>query len=143
MLKNISPILPPDLLKYLAEMGHGDTIVLADGNFPGASVAKRIVRCDGIGVPALLSAVLKLMPLEACAEQSAAVMAVPADIGEPVIWAEFRGILAEEEPAAGAKDLRQVERFAFYEEAKQAYVVVQSGELATYANLILQKGVLT
>lgn len=141
MLKNIPPILSPELLKVLMEMGHGDEIVLADGNFPAASVARRLLRCDGHGVPELLEAVLKFFPLDIYVDQPVALMAVvPGDDTKPTIWADYRKIVV----ASGEKfsDFDFVERFAFYERAKQAYAVVATSEKALYANVILKKGVL-
>ena len=140
MLKGINPILSPELLKILMEMGHGDEIVISDGNFPGASVAKKLVRADGHGVPELLEAILELFPLDSYAEKQAALMAVtPGDDCVPVIWDEFRRIIAKYEPDA---KIEEMERFAYYERAKKAYAVVQTGETAIYANIILKKGVI-
>jgi L-fucose mutarotase len=141
MLKDVPPILSPDLMKTLLEMGHGDEIVLADGNFPAASVAQRLVRCDGHGVPELLEAVLKFFPLDIYVDQPVALMAVvPGDKTKPTIWERYRTIVTN----SGEKfsDFHFVERFAFYERAKQAYAVVATSEKALYANIILKKGVL-
>ena len=141
MLKNIPPILSPELMKILLEMGHGDEIVLADGNFPAASVAQRLVRCDGHGVPELLEAVLKLFPLDIYVDRPVALMTVvPGDKTKPTIWEQYRAIVK----ASGEQfsDFEFVERFAFYERAKKAYAVVATSEKALYANVILKKGVL-
>lgn len=142
MLKGIPSVLHPDLLKILMEMGHGDEIVIADGNFPGASHAKNLVRCDGVGVPTVLDAVLQLMPLDPYVEQPVAVMqVVPGDPIVPVIWDEYKDIVAKWEPNAAKAGLEEMERFAFYERAKRAYAVVMTGETAVYANILLKKGV--
>ncbi|MBP7052490.1 MAG: L-fucose mutarotase [Phycisphaerae bacterium] len=141
MLKNIPAILSPELLKILMEMGHGDEIVLADGNFPAASVAQRLVRCDGHGVPELLEAVLKLFPLDTFVAQPVALMAVvPGDKTQPTIWETYRTLVK----SSGERfsDFEFIERFAFYERAKKAYAVVATSEKALYANVILKKGVL-
>ena len=141
MLKNIPPILSPEMLKVLMEMGHGDEIVLADGNFPAASIAQRLLRCDGHGVPELLEAVLKFFPLDIYVDQPVGLMAVvPGDDTKPTIWEDYRKIVV----ASGEEftDFDFVERFAFYERAKQAYAVVATSEKALYANVILKKGVL-
>jgi Fucose dissimilation pathway protein FucU len=140
MLIGISKLITPDLLKTLMEMGHGDEIVLADGNFPAASHAHRLIRCDGHGVPELLDAILKLFPLDSYVERPAALMAVvPGDKTDTPIWEQYRTIIRSrtglEEP------FEEVERFAFYERAKRAYAVIATGESALYANLILKKGV--
>jgi L-fucose mutarotase len=142
MLKGIPSILSPELIKILMEMGHGDEIVLADGNFPSASVAQRLVRCDGHGVPELLDAVLKLFPLDPYVQAPAALMqVVPGDKVETPIWDVYKGIISRHEPNNGK--VENIERFAFYERAKKAYAVVATGEKALYANIILKKGVVT
>lgn len=138
MLKNISPIISPELLKILMEMGHGDEIVIGDGNFPAASMAQRLVRLDGHGVPEILDAVLKLMPLDTYVECPVALMDNGADGEEPPIWNEYKKIVTENE---GEKNFKLEDRFAFYERAKKAYAVVATGETAIYANIILKKGV--
>lgn len=146
MLKNISSIIPPELLKILMEMGHGDEIVIADGNFPGASITasanSKLVRCDGHGVPEILEAVMKLLPLDQYVEQPVALMqVVPGDNVQPTIWAEYESIINKYEPNGMKNGFDMVERFAFYERAKKAYAVVMTGESAIYANIILKKGV--
>ncbi len=140
MLKGIPAIISPELMKIMMEMGHGDEIVLADGNFPAAAIAQRLVRADGHGVPKLLEAVLKLMPLDIYVDKPAALMQiVPGDPAKPTIWEEYRKIVK----ASGEKfsDFEHVERFAFYERAKKAFAVVATSEAALYANIILKKGV--
>jgi len=139
MLIGIPSILSPDLLKILMEMGHGDEIVFADGNFPAAGMAKRITRLDGHGIPAILSAVIPLFPLDSFVESPVAFMAVSAGVDyDPVIQAEYREIICTH---AGETGIEMMERFAFYERAKQAYAIVATGEGARYANIILKKGV--
>lgn len=139
MLKNIPAILPPDLLKILDEMGHGDEIVLGDGNFPASSNAKRLVRCDGHGIPALLDAILQLFPLDTYVESPVLLMQVtPGDNVHPVIWQEYRKIIDRYQENV---QISEIERFAFYDRAKEAYAVIATGEKALYANLILKKGV--
>ena len=140
MLKGISSLLSPELLKIIAEMGHGDELVIADGNFPSAAMARRLVRADGHGVPQLLDAILALFPLDSFVERPAALMSVvPGDPTKPTIWEEFRSIVRKHEP--GFKDFEMVERFAFYARAREAFAVLASGETALYANVILKKGV--
>jgi len=141
MLKNIPPIFSPDLIKTLMEMGHGDDIVLADGNFPAASTAQRLVRCDGHGVPELLEAILKFMPLDTYTDRPVAVMqVVPGDPTEPTIWEQYEEILKGSD--LPFVDMDYLERSRFYERAKNAYAVVATSEKALYANIILKKGVL-
>lgn len=142
MLKGISAILPPDLLKIMMEMGHGDTLVIGDGNFPAAACAKRLVRCDGHSVLPVLDAILQLLPLDQPQSDPVCVMQVQdKNAPQPEIWASFRETISKYEPNKTA--LKEVERFEFYEQAKQAYAVVSTGETAIYANLILKKGVIT
>ena len=139
MLKGISSIISPELLKILMEMGHGDELVIGDGNFPAASMAKRLVRLDGHGVPEILDAILKLYPLDSYVDAPVKVMQVtPGDNVVPVIWDQYKAIV---EKHAGKVQFEEIERFAFYERAKTAYCVVATGETALYANIILKKGV--
>jgi L-fucose mutarotase len=142
MLKGIPNILPPELLKILMEMGHGDEIVIADGNFPAASHAQRLVRCDGHGVPPLLDAILQLFPLDTFVKQSVALMAVvPGDNYSPDISPVYQKILKKHGPRFAGFGV--VERHAFYERAKKGYAIVATGETARYANLILKKGLVS
>lgn len=141
MLKGIPNVISPDLLKILMEMGHGDELVIADGNFPAASVAQRLVRADGLGGAVMLDAILQLMPLDEYVPAPVALMAVVAgDTVMPVIWDEYRKIIMRHEPTFS--DFEMVERFAFYERAKKAYAVLATSEAAQYANVILKKGVI-
>jgi L-fucose mutarotase len=145
MLKNIPKIISPELLEILCEMGHGDELVIGDGNFPAASVASeagaRFVRADGHGVPELLRAIMALFPLDTYVDPNAMLMeVVKGDSVVPVIWDEFKKILAEAE--GDRAKLGFIERFAFYERAKKAYAVLATGESALYANIILKKGVI-
>ncbi|MBO7711750.1 MAG: RbsD/FucU family protein [Lachnospiraceae bacterium] len=146
MLKNIPPILSPELLAVLAEMGHGDRICIGDGNFPGASMAAAegaiLVRADGHGVPALLDAIMQVIPLDEYVETPAMIMEVmpqDKDLELPIID-EYKKIVAKYDER-GEKAFGSYERFEFYEQAKKCYCIIQSGETAIYANLILQKGV--
>ncbi|MBP0965404.1 MAG: L-fucose mutarotase [Oscillospiraceae bacterium] len=140
MLKNIPKILSPELVKTLMEMGHGDEIVIADGNFPSETIGKRVVRADGHGVPELLDAIMQLFPLDTYTEKPVMLMeVVPGDPVVPTIWDEYKEIINKYEPQ-NCK-IEMIERFAFYERAKTAYAVVATGEEAIYANIILKKGV--
>ena len=143
MLKGIPKILSPELLKILCEMGHSDTLVLADGNFPSESIGKnaKVVRCDGHGIPALLEAILKLFPLDSYVEHPVHLMEVmPGDPVKTPIWDTYKAIITAQD-ALGSACIGTYERFAFYEKAKEAYCVIATGETALYGNLILQKGV--
>ncbi len=141
MLKGISNVISPELLKILMEMGHGDELVIGDGNFPAASNARRLIRADGLGCTQLLDAILQLFPLDPYVEKPVGLMAVvPGDPYQPVIWDEYRNVILKYEPEF--KDFEYIERFAFYERARQAYAILASSEMALYANLILKKGVI-
>lgn len=141
MLKGISPLLSPELLKVIAEMGHGDELVIGDCNFPAASMGQRCVRADGHSAVALLDAILQLFPLDTFVEAPVTLMAVvPGTLAEdPPIWSEFQETADKYEP--GTK-MKFVERFAFYERARAAYATVQTGEQALYACVIIKKGTL-
>ncbi|WP_024613211.1 RbsD/FucU domain-containing protein [Clostridium sp. Ade.TY] len=140
MLKKIPSIISPDLLKILMEMGHGDTIVIADGNFPSSSCAKRLVRLDGHNVPEILEAILELFPLDTYSEKPVKLMSiVPGDTVNPTIWNTYETIIKKDFKPFDSFDF--VERFKFYEESKKAYAVIATSEKALYANIILTKGV--
>jgi L-fucose mutarotase len=149
LLKNIDPVLSPELLKFLAEMGHEDAVVLADANFTAArfrasTTAHTIVRLPGISLLRAAQAVLSVLPLGIAAEQPVAYMQVggsPAGFASPVQQAVID--LVHQVDAAHARlQAEAVERFAFYERAARAFVIVQTSELAPYANFIFKKGVI-
>jgi len=146
MLKGIPKILSPELLKVLAEMGHSDRIVIGDGNFPAESMGRDtiVIRCDGHGIPELLDAILTVFPLDTYTDKPVSLMALmDIDVGrvETPIWDEYKAIIAKHDER-GAEAVGEIERFAFYEEAKKCYAIISTGESAIYANLILQKGVI-
>lgn len=144
MLKGIPRILSPEILKVLSEMGHGDTLVIGDGNFPAESIGKDsiVLRCDGHGTTELLEAILSLFPLDTYVDCPVQLMdTVSQDEMKPPIWKRYEKIL-EEQGQKEKEAIHYVERFQFYEEAKKAYAVIATGEKALYANVILQKGVL-
>jgi L-fucose mutarotase len=138
MLKSINPLLTGDLLAILSDMGHGDEIVIADANFPAASIARRLIRLPGISATDVLAAVLSVLPLDDFVDRPAAAMDAPGQ--RPAIYSEYEAALKKAEGRAIV--LEPVERFAFYDRAKAAYAVVATGELRLYANIILKKGVL-
>lgn len=141
MLKSLDPLLSPDLLHALASMGHGDEIVVADAHFPAATLARRMIRMDGVDATRIIRAVVSVMPLDTFVEAPAAGMQVIGDPQAiPEAIADFGRTLDQ---AEGRKvRIEMVERHAFYERSRNAFVVVQTGELRTYANLILKKGVI-
>lgn len=143
MLKGISPVISPQLLKVLCEMGHSDRIVIADGNFPAESMGKNavVIRADGHGVPEILEAILKLFPLDTYVEKPVSLMQVmKGDNAETPIWDTYKEIISREDER-GENAIGEIERFEFYEQAKTAYAIVATGETAIYANIMLQKGV--
>ncbi len=140
MLKNIPSVLSPELLKIMMEMGHGDEMVLGDGNYFAGGHAPRVIRADGLGIPELLDAILQFFPLDPYVEKPVALMQVtPGDPVKTPIWDEYRKIVEKREPDHCG--IENIERFAFYERARKAYVTVTTGEKALYANIILKKGV--
>lgn len=139
MLKNLPKIVSPELFKTLAEMGHGDEIVIADANFPAETFGKRVIRADGLSGTAVLEAVLKLIPLDTYADANFMLMQTTNGDPTPTIWKEYDEISHKEDPNVRSAFL---ERFAFYERAKNAFAVIATGEEAIYANIILKKGVI-
>lgn len=142
MLKGIKKIASPELIKTLCEMGHGDEIVIADGNFPAETFGKRVIRADGISGAAMLEAVLSLIPLDTYSEPNMILMEqMECDKGktDPVIWGEYERIARKQDENVR---IGNIDRFAFYDRAKTAYAVIATGEEAVYANIILKKGVI-
>lgn len=138
MLKGIPGVISPELLKILCEMGHGDEIVLADANFPSASIARHLVRADGIELAELLSAVLELFPLDQYDDEHFILMQkCEGDDADTSAWDDYKKVLSEK--CAYGK-VTFCERFDYYERAKNAYAVVATGEKRQYANVILKKG---
>ncbi|UYN98306.1 MAG: ribose ABC transporter [Devosia sp.] len=140
MLKNIPPLLGPDLLATLRAMGHGDEIAIVDANFPAEYLGPDVIRADGIPATDMLDAVLTLLPLDDFVEEAAIGMAVVGDAGaRPPIFDLFETIVRRHEPA---KSFTTIERFAFYDRARTASAVIQTGEARLYGNIILKKGVI-
>lgn len=135
MLKGISPAVSPDLLKTLAEMGHGDEIVISDAHFPAHTFNPRVLRADGLGADTLLAGIIPLFELDAYATPVVMMDAVPGDTLDPDVEARYRKALGY------SGEIERMERYAFYERAKKAYAVIVSGETAKYGNIILKKGV--
>lgn len=138
MLNGIPKVLTGDLLKILCDMGHGDELVIADANFPAEELARRLVRIPGNDSVAVLSAISKLFPIDTYCEYPAAVMAltesdVEKGMARPSIWGDYQSFVHA--------PMEEIERFAFYERARKAYAIIQTGEERQYGNLILVKGV--
>ena len=141
MLIGVSPCISPELLSVLDRMGHGDEIVLADAFFPGDSCNARVIRADGIRIPALLDGILALMNLDSYDAAPVMMMApVPGDALDPSVEAAYLAEIDKRWPDTPA--IARIERFAFYERAKKAFAVVMTGETVKYANIILKKGVI-
>jgi L-fucose mutarotase len=140
MLKGISPLLSPELLAVLARMGHGDEIVLADAHFPGETFGKRVLRADGLQIAALIDAILPVFELDGYVDAPLVMMAaVPGDTLDPQVEKAYRAAVDRHAPRTPA--IARIDRFAFYDRAKDAFAVVMTGETAKYGNLILKKGV--
>ena len=142
MLKNVPKLISPELLKILCEMGHGDEIVIADANFPSANYGQRVIRADGIGGAQMLAAILDLIPLDTYASPNMSLMQLqPCDEGKinPVRWGDYEAIAKAKEDNVA---MGNIDRFDFYDRAKEAYAVIATGEEAIYANIILKKGVI-
>jgi L-fucose mutarotase len=141
MLIGISPVISPELLDALFRMGHGDELVLADAFFPGDTCNSRVIRADGLRIPALLDGILALMNLDYAVPHPVAMMQVLAgEAADPSVEASYRAVIDKRWPETPA--IEKVERFAFYERTKKAYAVVMTGETVKYGNIILKKGVI-
>ena len=139
MLKNIAPCISPDLLKVLAEMGHGDEIVLADAHFPGHALNARVLRADGIQIATLLEGILPLFELDSYADPFVMMAVVEADPLDPQL--EIRYIKIVHRFVPKAKPPVRIDRFAFYERARKSFAVVITGETGKYGNILLKKGI--
>jgi len=141
MLRNINPILSPELLYALRAMGHGDEIALVDANFPAESIGPSCIRADGSDNSVILKAVLEIMPLDTFVPDPALCMQVVDDPqAVPDTVKDFQTIINK--VADAPRDIQSLERFSFYERAEKAFAVVQTGERRLYGNIILKKGVI-
>jgi len=142
MLKGIPPILSPELLKVLCEMGHTDEITIGDGNFPGHTYGKKVIRLDGHGVPEVLDAILQLFPLDTYVDKPVTLMkVVDGDPVETPIWDTYKKIVAKYD-SRGADCFEEIDKWEFYNRVKEkSCAVIMTGETALYANIILKKGV--
>jgi len=138
MLKTISPLISPMLLKTLAEMGHGDEIIFADAHFPAHSLGPQVIRADGLSVSALLAAVIPLFELDSYAEPLVMMAPVAGDSLEASVEARYRQALSGE---GDCPAISRIDRFAFYDRARSAFAIVVTGETTKYGNILLKKGV--
>ena len=136
LLKGISPAISPELLKVLAEMGHGDEIVFSDAHFPAHTMNARVIRADGLGCDELLKGIAPLIELDSYATPVIMMEAVKGDALDPEVEKKYRAALGY------TGEIERMERYAFYERAKKAYAVVLTGETAKYGNIIIKKGVI-
>ncbi|MDR2486206.1 MAG: L-fucose mutarotase [Treponema sp.] len=141
MLIGINPVISPELLDALFRMGHGDELVLGDAFFPGDSCNSRVIRADGIKIPALLEGILALINLDYAVPHPVVMMqAIPGDTLDPQVETSYRSVIDRRWP--GTPGTERIERFAFYERTKKAYAVVMTGETVKYGNILLKKGVI-
>ena len=138
MLKTISPLISPDLLIVLAEMGHGDEIIFSDAHFPANSMGPQVIRADGLLVSDLLRALIPLFELDSYAPPLVMMAAVEGDILDPDVETRYRQALSLQTPCP---DITRIDRYAFYERAQKAFAIVITGERAKYGNILLKKGV--
>ncbi|WP_200583909.1 L-fucose mutarotase [Klebsiella variicola] len=134
MLKTISPLISPELLKVLAEMGHGDEIIFSDAHFPAHSMGPQVIRADGLRVSDLLQAIIPLFELDSYAPPLVMMAAVEGDALDPTVEQRYRQALSAQAPV-------RIDRFAFYDRAQKAFAIVITGERAKYGNILLKKGV--
>ena len=139
MLKGVSPAISPELLKIMAEMGHGDELILADAHFPGHTFCEKVVRADGLRIPELLEGILPLLELDSYDDPLIMMAAVEGDALDPLVEEHYMASIIKSLPDAPV--VKRIDRFAFYERAEKAYACVLTGELAKYGNIILKKGV--
>lgn len=144
MLKKVSKILTGDLLKALCDMGHGDELVIADANFPAETCAKRLIRLPGLNGVSVTDAILDVFPLDTYSDPAVIMDLTDSDkekgMAKPIIWDMYQTVLCEKEKRP--IELTKIERYDFYERAKNAYLVIQTGEERQYGNLLLVKGVI-
>lgn len=141
MLKNIPKIISPELMKVMMEMGHSDVLIIADANYPAAAHAKRLIRLEGVEVPELLEAILPFFPLDNFIEHPVRLMENLPTEPVPEIWDVYDSILRKHDADRAFGEFKLIDRLPFYEESEKAYLIVQTGTTARYANIVLQKGV--
>jgi len=140
MLIGVAPCISAELLSALFRMGHGDEIVLADAFYPGDSCNARVLRADGIRIPALLDGILALMNLDTYDIPLMMMAPVPGDELDASVERAYRAEIDKHWPKS--PPIARIERFAFYERSKKAFAVVMTGETVKYGNIILKKGVI-
>ncbi len=139
MLKGINPIICPELLKIMAEMGHGDELILADAHFPAHTFCEKVIRGDGLQIPDLLEGIIPLLELDSYSDPLIMMAAVEGDQVDPQVEADYMASIRKSAPDAPAPV--RIDRFAFYDRAEKAFACVVTGTTAKYGNIILKKGV--
>lgn len=138
MLKTISPLISPELLKVLAQMGHGDEIIFSDAHFPAHSMGPQVIRADGLMVADLLRAIIPLFELDSYAPPLVMMEAVEGDSLDPDVECRYRDALSQQ---GSCPAISRIDRFAFYARAQKSFAIVITGECAKYGNILLKKGV--
>ena len=141
MLRHIPKFFPSDAVKFMMEMGHSDYLVIADAGFPGNSCGRRVVRIDGVSIPKILAAVLHFYPLDFFVDFPVRLMDKRPEDGAVKVWEKYGRILRAKDPDKAFKGFKFMSRLDFYEEAKNAYFIIQTGDCTRYGNIILQKGI--
>jgi L-fucose mutarotase len=139
LLKGISTLISPDLLRTLHEMGHGDELLLADAHFPGHRFGNRILRADGLGITPLLDAIMPLLELDLAVNPLSMMLADGSDVLDPTVEADYLQAIRRSMPAANRPE--RLDRAAFYQKAQACFAIVMTGELRPYGNIFLRKGV--
>ena len=139
MLKGISPVISPELLKLMAEMGHGDELILSDAHFPAHTFCATVVRADGLKIPELLEGIIPLLELDSYSDPLIMMAAVEGDQLDPSVEERYVASIGKTLPEV--PNVTRIDRFEFYDRAEKAYACVVTGELAKYGNIILKKGV--
>ncbi len=142
MLKGIPVILSSQLFKTMMDMGHSDCLILADANFPAESCARRLIRLDGVEIPDLLRALLPFYPLDTFVPNPVRLMRNLPEEPIPTIWEKYANILHAQDFQCAFQEFSYIDRLPFYEQARNAYAIVQTATTARYANIVLQKGVI-
>ncbi len=138
MLKLIDPLLTGSLLAILADMGHGDDLVIVDANYPAQAAGVPVLDFPGVSATRMAEAVLSLLPLDDFVDKPATVMQAPHET--PAIFGEFETIIAAADGRRIA--VEAIERFAFYERARRSFAIIRTGERRLYGNIIFKKGVI-
>lgn len=142
MLKGIPEVIPPKLMKYMMEMGHGDVLLIADANYPAKANAQRYIRIEGVGTEELLDAILNYYPLDVYVDEPVKLMRPLPEEPRAEIWNQYEEIIRKHDDEKAFRGFGFIDRLPFYDESRAAYVIVQTNTAARYANIMLKKGVI-